>query len=82
MTHAMNPHKIDDPDTQARAVRFRRMMNDFLANQTPQERDRMMQVHLAQARGPEGNAMALRRLMGFAIDIRKGRRDSEHTHDR
>ena len=78
----MNPHQIDDPDTQARAVRLRRMMGEFLANQSPQERDRMMQVHLAQARGPEGNAMALRRLMEFAIAIRKNRTDSGVNHDR
>jgi len=77
----MNPRRIDDPDTQARAVRLRRMMSDFLTNQAPQERDRMMQVHLAQARGPKGNAMALRRLMAFAIGIRKGRKDQEHSND-
>jgi len=72
----MNERVIDDPDTQARALLLRRMMQEFLANQTPQDRDHMMQIHLAQARGIEGNAMALRQLMEFSIGIRK-REDSD-----
>lgn len=77
----MSPCVIDDPETQTRAMRLRRMMQEFLVNQTPQERDRMMQGHLAQARGPEGNAAALRRLMEFAIKLRKSRENRERRDD-
>jgi hypothetical protein len=67
----MSTRVAHDPDTQVRALRLRRMMDEFLAAQTPQERDRMMQLHLAQARGPKGNARALVQLMDFAIKVRK-----------
>lgn len=72
----------DDPLTRARALRLRQLMNRAIADQTPQDRDRMMQVHLAQARGPEANAVALRRLMDFAIRLGRLRRNAEADHDR
>jgi hypothetical protein len=55
-------------------------MNRLLENQTPQERDRTMQLHLAQARGPQGNALALRRLMDFAIRTGRFRQGMEPDH--
>ena len=49
----------DGDGTAERAEKLRRMTADFLRSMTPQERDRTMQVHLAQARGPTRNAMLL-----------------------
>ena len=43
------PHA--DKEALRRAMRVRQLMNDRLLAMTPQERDRLMQVHLAQARG-------------------------------
>lgn len=60
---------IDNDETSQRALQLRHIMNDFIRNRPPQERDRSMQVHLAQARGPVGNAVALRRLMDFTLRL-------------
>ena len=62
---------LNDPDTIERATRLRRIMNEFITTMTPQERDRVMQVHLAQARGPIGNGEALRLLTNAFIHARK-----------
>jgi len=43
-----------------RAVTLRIMTAERVRKMTPQERDRMMQVHLAQARGPQRNVTLLR----------------------
>ena len=59
-----------DQDTLSRAMRVRQLMNDRLRNMTPQERDRLMQIHLAQARGTIMNAYLLRAAMNFGIRIR------------
>lgn len=50
---------IDDPDTVKRARRVMQLANERVRAMTPQERDRTMQVHLAQARGPVRNAKLL-----------------------
>lgn len=49
----------DDPDAAERARSAMRMMNEYLRSMIPQKRDRTMQIHLAQARGPTRNAMLL-----------------------
>ena len=64
---------MDDAETIERGRRVVELMNDQLRNMTPQERDRRMQVHLAQARGPVMNGYLLRRAMDFGIRIRAGR---------
>ncbi len=61
---------INDPDTIKRAYRVRELMNEYLCNRTPQERDRIMQIHLAQARGTAANAHLLCQAMDFGIRIR------------
>lgn len=66
----------DDRDTTERAMCLRQMMNEFLRKMTAQERDRLMQVHLAQARGPAGNARALRSLTNALIRMRAARQAS------
>jgi len=48
-----------NPDMAERAMRLRRLTAEMLARLTPQEWDRTMQMHLAQARGPVRNAMLL-----------------------
>lgn len=64
-----------DPDTLERAVRLRRMTADYLRAMSPQERDRMMQVHLAQARGPQKNLELLRRMTARMARIRNRHAD-------
>lgn len=55
----------DDRAMMERAVLLRRLVAESLARRTPQERDRLMQVFLAQARGPAKNAAALRGMITF-----------------
>jgi len=66
-----------DPDTLERAVLLRRMTADYLRAMSPQERDRMMQVHLAQARGPAKNLELLRRMTAMMVRIKKARQEQD-----
>ncbi len=66
-----------DPDTLERAVRLRRMTADYLRAMSPQERDRMMQVHLAQARGPAKNLELLRSMTAMMVRIKKARQEQD-----
>lgn len=50
-----------------RAIALRKIMNDYIRNKTPQERDRMMQVHLAQARGMKLNTKLLCQTMNSML---------------
>lgn len=68
-----------DPDTLERAVRLRRMTAEYLRAMSPQERDRMMQVHLAQARGPAKNLELLRSMTAMMVRIRKAQREQDAT---
>jgi len=62
-----------------RADRLRQLMNDAIRNLSPQERDRRMQIHLAQARGPLANAKLLCDATNLAIRMNasKPRRTSK-----
>ncbi len=71
---------IDD-DTVKRAMRQCELMNEYLRTMTPQQRDRNMQVHLAQARGPVGNAILLRQMTGMMIRLKQAQRSSESRND-
>ena len=66
---------MNDADCIERAVRLRQMMNEYLRNRTPQQRDRIMQIHLAQARGPLANALLLRQMANFMIRAKKAQRE-------
>ena len=68
-------------ETVERAVRLRRMTAERLRSMTPQERDRMMQVHLAQARGPAANAMLMRQLTATMLRIKKAQQKTESDHE-
>lgn len=63
-----------DAATTARAMQLREMIAEMLRTQSPQERDRMLQQHLAQARGRERNALLLRQMTAFVLKLRAGRR--------
>jgi hypothetical protein len=67
----------DDRDTIERATRLRRIMNEFITTMTPQQRDRVMQVHLAQARGPVRNGDLLRQAVDRALRIRAAQSTTE-----
>ncbi len=56
-----------------RAVKLRGIMNEFITKMTPQQRDRIMQVHLAQARGARRNGDLLRQAVDRALQIRAAR---------
>lgn len=73
---------LDDPGTQQRVLRLRAIMADYLRRVTPQERDRRMQIHLAQARGPAANARLLRSSTNLAIRLRRRRMEGETTDGR
>jgi len=72
-----NGRQAFDSTALARAMRLCVLMNDHIRNMAPPDRDRMMQVHLAEARGPEMNAQLLRHAMNFAIRIRVARAGNE-----
>lgn len=52
-------------------MRLREMTRDLLNNMTPPERDRMMQGHMSQARGPAKNALLLRQMTAMILRARK-----------
>lgn len=64
-----------------RVMRLRAMMNDVIRNSSPQERDRRMQVHLAEARGPVANATLLRSSIALMLRMKAARAESEDAHD-
>lgn len=72
----------DDKDTIERATRLRQIMNEFITTMTPQERDRVMQVHLAQARGPVRNAMLLFEMTAMLLRARQTARAEEKQNVR
>ncbi len=71
---------LNDPDTIKRATRLRRMMNEFITTMTPQERDRIMQVHLAQARGPLRNTVLLFEMTAMLLRARQTARPMEEQN--
>ena len=70
-----------DKDAMARAMRVRELMNDVIRNTSAQERDRRMQVHLAQARGPVANAVLLRSSIALMLRMKGAQALSENIHD-
>jgi len=69
-----------DPEAMERVLKLRALMNDWLRKRTAQQRDREMQGHLAEARGPIQNALLLRHAYNFAIRLRSSRTDPEANH--
>lgn len=71
----------DDQETCQRAMKLRELMNAAIREMTPQERDRTMQIHLAQARGPAANAMLLRQMTNLLIRARQAQPTPEPNRD-
>lgn len=57
--------------TQDRAELLRKMMQKYLQELTPQDRDHIMQTHLAQARGPKKNAELLRLMTDSVLRMKQ-----------
>lgn len=72
----------ESSDTAERAVKLRKMTADYLRNVTPQERDRTMQAHLAQARGPVANITLLRKMTATMLRIKKARQGENESDAR
>lgn len=71
----------DDRDTIEGAMRLQRLMNEYLSTMTPQERDRLMQIHLAQARGPVRNAMLLCEMTAMLLRARQTAQAKEQQRE-
>jgi hypothetical protein len=57
--------RSDEQAKIVRAVRLRKLIAESFAVRSPQERDRLLQGCLAQARGPARNASVLRGMTAF-----------------
>jgi len=68
-----HPGLVSDTSTVERANCVIQITNEAIGNLSSQERDRLMQVHLAQARGPVRNGDLLRQGVDRALDIRNAR---------
>lgn len=53
-----------------RAAEIRRLVKERIETMTPQERDRIMQSNLAQARTDEQNARVMRDMLNFMIRMK------------
>ena len=69
-----------DAEAMERVLKLRAIMNDWLRHRSAQQRDRDMQVHLAEARGPMQNARFIRCAYNFAIRLRSSRTAPEAHH--
>ncbi len=67
-----------DLEHMERVNQLRRRTDDHLNAQSPQLRDQQLQSFLAQARGPEGNALLIRQLTDAVLQMKK---HSEVSHD-
>lgn len=72
---------MSTPDEVDRAVRLRKMTDELLNSMSPSQRDRMMQTHLAQARGARLNALLMRQVTDTLLRLQAQRSPSEQTHD-
>ena len=78
----MSDQRVEDEKTVERAMQVCRIMNESLRQRTPQERDRIMQAHLAQARGASANAALLRSATNLALRLRRARVETDGHDDR
>ena len=69
--------KINDPATLERVEKLRLLMNDYIRNQSAPHRDRILQVHLAQARGPGRNLRLLCETTAMLLRARQKMRKTE-----
>jgi len=76
MIRSQDDQQLHD-EAHARATLLCDLMNAAIRNTSPQQRDRNMQVHLAQARGPIANAELLRASMNTSLKLKQSRTDGE-----
>ncbi len=73
--------EVSDPSQQREAEQrlatLCRMTREMLERMTSAERDRMMQEHLATARGPERNLQLLCEMTRFLFECRRPDRSEE-----
>ncbi len=70
----------NDPAMLERAAALREMMNDYIRNLSPHQRDRKLQIHLAQARGPVRNLRLLCETTAMLFRARKMMRRVERQN--
>ena len=70
-----------DAEAQQRLATLCRMTREMLERMTPAERDRMMQEHLAAARGPERNLQLLCDMTRTVLALRKQTQNKETKGD-
>ncbi len=71
---------LNDTDQGKRAERLWTLMDDYIKRMTPQQRDRILQVHLAQARGPVRNLRLLCDSTALLLRARRTIQTMEEPH--
>ncbi len=71
---------VNDPESLERAERQFRTIGEYLTHETPQERDRRLQVFLAQARGPLKNLRLLLESTAFLLRARRAMQSPDTRH--
>ena len=64
----------------SRFLEICRMTDEMIAKMPPAKRDRMLQTHLAAARGPAGNFKLLCELTDAFAPIRRQRLEAQKLH--
>jgi len=62
-------------EMEERGLKLRQLIKEKLEAMGDHGRDRLLQRHLAQARGPELNAVLLRSMTRFILQARKAQRE-------
>lgn len=74
----------NDRDSTASAERLLEAIDEALRSMTPQERDRQLQIHLAQARGPVRNLRLLCEMTAMLLKAKRlmQAREEQHANER
>ncbi|MCK4660544.1 MAG: hypothetical protein KAV82_13570 [Phycisphaerae bacterium] len=72
---------INDQASARRAQRLREMTRDLLNDMTPAQRDRMMQIHLAQARGPRQNVLLACQMTSMLLRLEAAKKAGKDSHE-
>ncbi len=71
---------LNDTDQGKRAERLWTLMDHYIKRMTPQQRDRILHVHLAQARGPVRNLRLLCDSTALLLRARRTIQTMEEPH--
>jgi len=69
-----------DHDDGERLVRLCRLTSEMLERMTPAERDRLLQRHLAEARGPQKNLVVLCAMTSTMLRLRQAASNPQEDH--